>query len=457
MKKVVIAGTHSGCGKTTVSLGIMAAFTKKGKKVSPFKVGPDYIDPGFHQFVTGNFSYNLDSYLLDSDTIRYLFNKSTCGTDISIIEGVMGMYDGFGTEKDNGSTAHVAKIIKAPVVLVVEAKAMSSSVAALIMGYMMYDRDVEIKGVIFNQVSGQKHYDMLKSIVERELKIKCLGYLPNKEDISLKSRHLGLIPAQEAKELNKKVDRLAEFTEDYVDLDALEDIANAEDLKPVNNPAESIMSEYKGLKIGVAMDKAFSFYYRHNLQLMEETGVKLLPFSPISDSKVPDKIDGLYIGGGFPEVFGKELEENVSMRENIKSFLDKGLPAYAECGGLMYLTKGIVDLQGKYHDMVGFFNAESVMTDKLNHFGYVDIETKSGIKIRGHEFHRSYVKESEKLDYYYNITKHREDFTDCWKGGLMKNNVIAGYPHIHFYSNLDFLKEFLNRCVKLKNNLGGGR
>lgn len=450
MKRIVIAGTHSGCGKTTLSLGIMAAFTRRGKKVAPFKVGPDYIDPSFHKFVTGNPSYNLDSWLLDNNTVRYLFNKGNQNMDISIIEGVMGMYDGFGIDKSNGSTAHVAKVIKAPVILVVEGNAMSTSAAALVMGYMMYDKDVDLKGVIFNKVCGEKHYEMMRLVVERDLGIKCLGYLPKNIGVSLQSRHLGLIPADEVGELSKKTDMLVELVEEYIDLDALEDIANVEDIEPGANPAKDIHMKYKGLKIGIAMDIAFSFYYEHNLQLMKEAGVQLLPFSPIKDTKLPDELDGLYIGGGFPEIFAEKLEENLSMRKNIKEWLDKGLPAFAECGGLMYLTKGIVDLQGKCHEMVGFFNTKAMMTNRLNRFGYVNIETKTGIRIRGHEFHRSCIEENDGLDYYYYISKYREKLIGEWKCGLTKNNVVAGYPHIHFYSNLDFLEEFLNKCLDYK-------
>lgn len=451
MKRVVIAGTHSGCGKTTVSLGIMAALTRRGKKVAPFKVGPDYIDPSFHRFVTGNPSYNLDSWLLDNDTVRYLFNKSNQNMDISIIEGVMGMHDGFGIDKSNGSTAHVAKIIKAPVILVVDGNAMSTSAAALVMGYTMYDKDVDVKGVIFNRVCGEKHYEMMRLVVERDLGIKCLGYLPKNIGVSLQSRHLGLIPADEVEELNKKIDVLTELVEKYIDLDALEDIANAKDIELAANPVKDIHMKYKGLKIGIAMDTAFSFYYEHNLQLMDEAGVQLLPFSPIKDTKLPAELDGLYIGGGFPETFAEKLEENVSMRKDIKEWLDKGLPAYAECGGLMYLTKGIVDLQGQYHEMVGFFDTKAMMTNRLNRFGYLNIETKTRIKIRGHEFHRSCIEENDRLKYYYHVTKYREKFIGEWKCGLVKNNVVAGYPHIHFYSNIGFLEEFLNKCQEFKN------
>ncbi|SDZ13481.1 cobyrinic acid a,c-diamide synthase [Proteiniborus ethanoligenes] len=451
MKRVVIAGTHSGCGKTTVSLGIMAALTKRGKKVAPFKVGPDYIDPSFHSFVTGNLSYNLDSWLLDSDTVKYLFNKNKKGMDICIIEGVMGMHDGFGIDNSNGSTSHVAKITKTPVVLVVEANAMSTSAAALIMGYMMYDKEVQVKGVIFNKVCGEKHYEMLKLVVEKNLGIKALGYLPKRDDISLKSRHLGLIPADEVEELNKKIDDLVELVEKHIDLKSLEEIGDVEEIGIVENPAKDIYMKYKSLKIGVPRDKAFSFYYGDNLQLMEEAGVKLLPFSPIKDKQVPKEVDGLYIGGGFPEIFAKELEENITMRENIKDLLNNGLPAYGECGGLMYLTNGILDLQGKYYKMVGFLDTESMMTNRLNRFGYINVETKTGIKIRAHEFHRSSIEENENLEYYYHVTKYREKFIGQWKCGLTKNNVVAGYPHIHFYSNLDFLKEFLDKCIEFKN------
>ena len=448
MNRIVIAGTHSGCGKTTISLGIMAALTERGKRVAPFKVGPDYIDPGFHAFVTGNPSHNLDSWLLSEETLKFLFQRNMKNYDIGVIEGVMGLYDGFGTEKDQGSTAHVSKIINAPVILVIDAKTMASSAAAVALGFKLYDEGVSIKGIILNRVSGEAHYQLLKTAIERDAKIPCLGYLPSNLNISLNSRHLGLIPAEEVDSLKEKVKTLTQLIEKYIDLDILEEIAaNSTILDYANNPCSKIKGIGDGLKLGVARDKAFSFYYQDNLKLLEEIGAELIPFSPISDKDIPDGIHGLYIGGGFPEIFAKELQYNIELRRSIRKHLENGLPAYAECGGLMYLTESIEDIDGNIYDMAGFFPTKSKMTKRLQRFGYVEVHTQLGVKIQAHEFHRSIIEENPELNYYYDVFKIRnKEIADRWKEGLIKKNTVAGYPHIHFYSNLDFVIEFIARC-----------
>lgn len=446
MKGIMIAGTNSGVGKTTISLGIMKALTNRGVNVAPFKVGPDYIDPKFHEFVTGNSSYNLDSYLLDEKKVKYLFHENLKGKDIAIIEGVMGLYDGFGTEKDNASSSHIAKILKVPIMLVVDGRGMSLSLAALISGYKNFDKDIDIKGVIINNVSSEMHYELLKTIVEKENNIPCIGYLPKDLDISLKSRHLGLIPAEEVEELDEKAEKLSKIIEKTIDLDKILEISKMEDIK-VKNPI-NITKEYD-LNIGIFKDKAFNFYYRDNLDLLKKLGITLIPISPLKDEKVPS-VDALYIGGGFPEVFKKELEKNKSFRIDLKKQLESGLPCYAECGGLMYLTNLICDLDNKKSEMVGFIDTDSHMTKRLQRFGYIEIDFK-GININAHEFHRSMIDENEKIDYLYDISKKREGKVyKKWKCGINKKNTLAGYPHIHFYSNIDFLYYLLDHVKKIK-------
>lgn len=450
MNRIVIAGTHSGCGKTTISLGIMAALTERGKRVAPFKVGPDYIDPGFHAFVTGNSSHNLDSWLLSEETVKFLFQRNMKNHDIGVIEGVMGLFDGFGTEKDQGSTAHVSKIINAPVILVIDAKAMASSAAAVALGFKLYDEGVSVKGIILNRVSGKSHYDLLKTAIERDTKIPCLGYLPSNFDISLNSRHLGLIPAEEVDSLKEKIKMLTQMIEQHIDLDIFEEIAASPPVPSnVKNPCDEIKGNGNGIKLGIARDKAFSFYYQDNLKLLEEIGVELIPFSPLYDKDIPDGIHGLYIGGGFPEIFAKELQDNAEFRNSIRKYLENGLPAYAECGGLMYLTESIEDMGGNNYNMVGFFPTKSKMTKRLQRFGYVEVHTESRVEIKGHEFHRSIIETKPELNYYYDVFKIRnKEIVDRWKEGLIKKNTVAGYPHIHFYSNLDFVMEFIGKCKK---------
>ncbi len=455
MNSIMIAGAASGVGKTTISLGIMAAFSNRGNRVVPFKVGPDYIDPGFHKFVTNNPSYNLDSWMIKEETLEYLFRRNLREGDIGIVEGVMGLYDGFGIDKDNGSSAHVSKILDIPVVLVINARGMSSSAAAMILGYKLYDTEVDIKGVILNQVSGEAHYELLKGVIERDVGVECLGYLPSNLDISLNSRHLGLIPAEEVDNLRKKTNELADLVERYVDLDKLEKISKYDNnIKDIKNPISRFNDRFKGLRIGVARDKAFSFYYEDNFKLMKELGIEIVEFSPLNDKDIPSNIDGLYMGGGFPEVFGNQLQENKMFRENLRRHLEEGLPAYAECGALMYLTEGITDLDGEYFEMVGFFHTSSKMTKRLQKFGYVEVDFDRTVKTKAHEFHRSLVKEDENSKYKYVVKKIRNGkVTSKWKCGLVKENTLAAYAHIHFYSNPEFIIDLLERCIDKQDYL----
>jgi len=441
MKKILIAGMQSGAGKTTVSAALMRCFTLRGMKVAPFKTGPDYIDPKFHEFVTGSYSHNLDSWMLDEDTLRHLFYKNSAGADIAVIEGVMGLFDGCGTG-DAGSTAHVARITGSPVILVADAKGMSRSIAAAINGFCSFDPSIDIKGIIFNRVSGEKHYKLLQRIVEENCSVRCFGYIPSDPEIALDSRHLGLIPAEELTGLSGKVNRMAELASAGIDIDAIIDAAMPDSTSPGTPAAlHKLEGRAKGLKIGMAMDKAFSFYYRDNIALMEYAGIELVNFSPLNDSKLPDGLDGVYLGGGYPEVFAQELSANKSMLDDIKIKCTGGMPLYAECGGLMFLTSGITDHGGSFFPMADFLKHRSVMTGKLQRFGYVNIKF-DGIDIKGHEFHHSIlVGCDDESEFKYNVTK--ESTGETWSCGLRKQNVLAGYPHIHFYSNPEFLEKII--------------
>ena len=272
MKRILIAGTHSGVGKTTISTGIMGALARRGLKVQPFKVGPDYIDPSFHTFVTGRKSRNLDEYMIDSETLKYLFKKNSKDADISIVEGVMGLFDGFGSDKDMCSTSSMAKLLKCPVILIVDGKSMAASVAAVVKGYSELDEDVDLKGVILNNISTERHYDILKSAIEKYTKVKVLGRFPKEKDISLPSRHLGLVPGVEVEELKEKMDILMDSIEKHIDLDLIMSLANDEDIN-VSEMNQNI--DGQGLVLGVALDRAFHFYYEDALDFIRETGVKI--------------------------------------------------------------------------------------------------------------------------------------------------------------------------------------
>jgi cobyrinic acid a,c-diamide synthase len=441
MKKIIIAGINSGAGKTTVSAALMKVFTSRGMKVAPFKTGPDYIDPKFHEFVTGENSHNLDSWMLDENTVRYIFYKNAVSADIAVIEGVMGLFDGCGTG-DAGSTAHVARITGSPVILVTDAKGMSRSLAAVINGYCKFDPSINIKGIILNRVSGLRHYSLLKKIIDENCGIKCFGYIPADEGVVLESRHLGLVPVEELQGLNDKVSRMAELAGSTIDIDGILEAAS-DDYSSyiVQKISDDIKGRAEGLKIAVAKDRAFSFYYRENLSLMKESGFELVYFSPLDDGSLPDGVDGLYLGGGYPEVFANELSSNRPMLDDVRSKCMKGLPVYAECGGLIYLTSGVTGHDGVFYPLADFFKCRTVMTKRLQRFGYVNIQYDD-IEVKGHEFHHSIIEgvDNEAV-YSYNIMK--ESTGDKWECGLKKQNVLAGYPHIHFYSNLEFFRKLV--------------
>ncbi len=454
--RIVLAGTQSGVGKTTLSLGIMGAIRKRGLAIKPFKVGPDYIDPQFHRSVTGVPSRNLDSYLLKEDVVKGLFQKSCKQQDLAVIEGVMGLYDGVGTLTHEGSTAHIAKILKAPVVLIINGGGMSNSAAAMVLGYKMLDPEVNLKGVIINQVSGEKHYELLKNVIEEKIGVKCLGYLNKNQNVKLESRHLGLIPSMEVGYLKEKIDEIVAMVEETVDLDELIEMArDVETLETIQLP--TLTGEYK-FNIAYAYDEAFNFYYQDNLDLLNELGVTLVPFSPLRDEKLPHNIQGLYIGGGFPEVFASQLEDNQKLREDIKKKIKKGLPTYGECGGFMYLTNSITNFCGETYKMLGIFDANATMTNRLQRFGYNQIHFKNNEVfnnpihgIKGHEFHRAIV-ESNHNEYVYSVDKYRDGrLISQWNCGLFQYNCLGAFSHIHFYSNLEFPKAFLEAC-KFYNN-----
>ncbi|MBS2097406.1 cobyrinate a,c-diamide synthase [Carboxylicivirga linearis] len=437
----VIAGTNSGCGKTTISIGLMALMKSLGKGIAPFKTGPDYIDPIFHSNVLGTSSYNLDSYLLSESAINYLFQKHCFEKDVAIVEGVMGMYDGMGVNAI-GSTHQLSVILNLPVVLVINCKGLYQSVAAIVKGFTTLQPNARVKGVIFNHCSGKDYYQFLKEIVERECNVKCVGYLPANKDFELESRHLGLVQAEEVDHLSDKIEKLTNTLKETIDVDGLMEISKIEDGAPSTYKFPVINLD--GLVIGVASDKAFRFYYQDNIELLKELGAKLHYFSPLKDESIPDECNCLYIGGGYPEVFAKELSENKVLLEDIKVKIDKGMPAYAECGGLMYLTDKIMGVDDVIFPMVGVFNSSVQMTKKLQRFGYAEL-SYSGEITPCHEFHHSKIIEDESSNNYelnYQLKKPDRDLE--WKCGLKYKNCLAGYAHIHFYSNPKFFEKIID-------------
>lgn len=455
---IVIAGTNSGCGKTTISMGIMAALMERGLKVQPFKVGPDYIDPMFHTFITGRASRNLDSWMLTPETVKHLYCTHAREADIAVTEGVMGFYDGYGGTSLEGSTADVAEIIGAPVILVVNGEAMSLSAAALVKGFVEFERESNVRGVIFNRVSGEGHFLLLKQAVETHTGVTVLGYVTKMEETAMESRHLGLVTSEETDDLEGKVLQLARQIGETVNLDKLLAIAGKA-VEVTDAPMTLPAPLPERVRIGVARDKAFCFYYQDNLDLLEKLGAELVFFSPMEDEAVPEKLDGLYLGGGYPEIWGQTLEKNHGMRSQVGNLIRQGLPVYAECGGMMYLTESIQRDENSEYQMVGIIPGSSFMTGSLKRFGYVTVCMTAdhllagkGEEIRGHEFHYSDVSVPREVHTCFQVSKSRDGkVTKQWHCGYRVNQGIAGYPHLHFWSNPDFAKGFVESCLQYRS------
>ena len=452
MKGFVLAGTHSGVGKTTLSLGLMRAYRNRGMRVAPFKVGPDYIDPMFHRIAAGNVSYNLDLILMEKKGVKNSFADHAGQSDIAIVEGVMGLYDGMNFSKDNGSTAHLARVLNLPVFLVVDAQGMAASVLAHIQGYCSYDPKLRIAGIILNRVSSEGLYTYLKKPIEEYLGIPCVGYLPKDSQVHLSSRHLGLIPVNELDHFDEQLNRIAELVEAHFDWEQIEKINEIHIGKSEKKANESWA---KGLRIGIAQDDAFTFYYQENLELVERWGGEWIPCSPMTDSKLPEGLDALYLGGGFPEVFAKDLDENQGFVQDLKEKIADGLPVYAECGGYMYLSSSIQQLDGSLAPMTGILSGKGEMTKRLQRFGYVNCQWDN-LEIHAHEFHRSLITHAKPVEQLLQLTQLRNQEKQ-WMCGERFQNVLAGYPHLHFTGNPEFLKRMLRLVQERKKENGDVR
>ena len=414
--RIVIGGTHSGCGKTSVTMALMRALTRREIRVSPYKVGPDYIDPGFHRVACSRASHNLDVYLMEQKHVHLLLSEAE---DIAVIEGVMGYYDGIGSTV-SGSTHEMAGIAKAKALLVIDAAGSAASVAAVALGFIKMVPESHIAGVILNHIASERHFELVRNALLEYTGLPAIGYLAKIDGGGLKSRHLGLIPAEELPDIGAHIDRLADAL--HIDWAAFDAIAGvAEDLPSFEWP---VIPNVEGFRLGVARDRAFGFYYEANLMLFAKSGAELVFFSPLHDAALPIGLDGLYIGGGFPEVFAPKLNANASMRASVLSALEAGLHCYAECGGLMYLTRTIDG-----HEMVGFLDAECQMTDRLQRFGYCGVRMGE-TRFPAHEFHRSKILDESRLESAIRASKSGTD----WVCGYRCGNTLAQYPHIHFLS-----------------------
>jgi len=452
LPRIVIAGPYSGIGKTTVSVGLMGSLKRRGLKVQAFKVGPDYIDPSHHSVMLNRPSRNLDAWMVSPDGIMEIFQRATQDVDIAVIEGVMGLFDGFDESDENGSTAHIAKLLKSPVILLINVHGMAKSVAPIALGYEKYDPDVRLSGFILNNVGGEKHVDWCKKAISSVTSLPVLGALPHDKDIEMQERHLGLIPQREKASPETFLNTLINFIEEHLDVDKIISIAkSAEDLPKSSNIVYPKYSYKKKLAVGVAFDESFNFYYQDNLDMLRAYGADIRFFSTIKDDGIPSDVSGLYIGGGFPEMLPERLGANTSMLKSIKKAAEDGMPIYAECGGLMFLTDSITDFKNRSHKMVGLLNAKTVMTRKLTlNYTLADVIADNPLSrvndvLRGHEFHYSRILEiprDAKFAYRMKIGLGIDGKHDAW----LEHKVLASYMHMHFAYRRSLVKNFLRTC-----------
>ncbi|TCP55789.1 cobyrinic acid a,c-diamide synthase [Tumebacillus sp. BK434] len=446
--RLVIGGTGSGVGKTTLTLGLMAAMKRRGLNVQGFKCGPDYIDPTYHTAVTGRPSRNLDTWMVAPDVMREVFWRGSAGADISIIEGVMGFYDGKDPKTDQGSTAEISMLLGAPAILLVNIASMARSAAAIVKGFATLTEGVQIAGVVANQGGSAGHIKLAKTAIEQECSLPLLGGFVRQEGIAIPERHLGLVPAIERGELTPLFDKLADLVEDALDVDAILNIArSAPDLAPAPGTIFGKTTAAAPVtKIAVARDAAFNFYYQENLELLEQNGAELLFFSPLAGERVPAEADGLYIGGGFPEEFAAELAGHEAVRADLKRRIEAGLPTLAECGGYMYLCNTITDREGATYEMTGLVPGSVKMQSRLAALGYREVTAlgdtflfAKGEQARGHEFHYSTLAEEGEFPAAYFIKGLRGEKAE----GYCTGQLVAGYTHLYFPSNPKIAERFV--------------
>jgi cobyrinic acid a,c-diamide synthase len=474
---IVIAGERSGVGKTTVTLALLSALRRRQKTVQSFKVGPDYIDPMFHSYVTGRACRNLDPILTSDEYVRQCFDRYSQTVDCRIVEGVMGLFDGASGTTDAGSTAQVAKLLNVPVVLILNCASTSRSIAAIAHGYRTFDPQVQIAGLILNRVGSDRHLELLTAAL-LPLNLPILGVLRRQDDLSLPDRHLGLIPAGELTDLNNKLDQLADVGETCFDWARLMPLLHSKFVEKETSQrsiscgqppssglvssfqrvgrqelrVNSIITTFPKIRLAIAKDAAFNFYYADNLDLLRELGAELVEWSPLQDLQLPPDVQGLYFGGGFPEVFAEALAANHSARRSVKAAIIAGMPTYAECGGLMYLCDQIIDFNHQSYSMVGIFPTKAVMGKRLT-LGYRQLTAihdsllfNVGDRVWGHEFHRSTLTQLP-VKPLYNLAGYESSSTFVSEG-WNRYQVQAAYTHLHFGSRPYLADRFLNSCQR---------
>ena len=475
MNSLVIAAPMSGSGKTTVTLGIMECLKRKGLVVAPFKVGPDFIDPGWHRLVTGRPSVNLDGWMCPEPFIRETFALHTQGADLAVIEGVMGLFDGSSGVSEEGSTAQVAKILASPVILVVDAKSQARSAAALVQGFVNFDPRVRIAGVIFNNVGSANHARILReALAASSPEVKVLGCIPRDESLRIPSRHLGLMTAEETPLTAEFLDSLARVIDEHLDLEGILFLAAQKTPLPPGGrgsgwggTCNSQLPTEKIVKLAVARDAAFCFVYEDNLRLLREAGAEIVEFSPLTDAQLPPGISGIYLPGGYPELFAAALSANQSLIEEIRMAIESGMPVYAECGGFIYLTEGVrcqaattgkpIDHCQDLSPFVGIFPVTTRMLPRRKALGYREalftadsLLGPAGTVARGHEFHYSELAEMpHEVERLYQVSKNGTVFA---AEGFLYRNCLASYLHLHFGSCPEIANTFVKNCSTFKND-----
>lgn len=453
--RILIAGASSGVGKTTTVLALCKALQKRGLKVSVFKCGPDYLDPTYHSFASGSPCQNLDGWLMGREAVLDTFHHASRGSDIAVLEGVMGLFDGISPTGEAGSSAEIAKWLQAPTLVVLNAGGMSRTIAALAYGLKQYDPNLDVKGVVANFLGSQNHRSILSDALSPDLPL--LGGFPKSPEQSFPERHLGLHSAEETESLPEKLEYWGNTCEEWFDLDRIWKIASEKNYSESLRPDLNSEPPKSKCRIGIARDAAFHFYYEDNLRRLRNAGAELVPFSPIADRKLPE-VDGFYIGGGYPELYARELSENESIRTGIRESGKSGLPIYAECGGLMYLSQEIRTKDANSFPMVGLFPATVQMHDKLQALGYVEatveeecILGQAGVRFRGHQFRYSSFNllNEDGIRPLYRVRKRKGDQT--FSEGYSKNNVIGSYVHAHWASNPNVPENFVNACIRRKS------
>ena len=442
----ILAGTGSGCGKTTVTLGLLSLLQQRGMRVQPCKVGPDYLDTAWHTAISGIASRNLDSFMLPAPILNALFTEQLQQADIAVIEGVMGLYDGYGTDPNYCSSAAMAKQLGCPVILLVDGKAVSTSIAATVMGFQHFDPALDIAGVIVNRVNSDAHFQLLKSAIERYCRVPVLGYVPRVEGVALPERHLGLVTARESVVNQQAWRDFASLLGRTLDIDRLLALSELAAM-PIGEWGEQLAADAgEGLTLALADDEAFNFYYPDNLALLARCGVKMVRFSPLRDRQLP-ACQMIWLGGGYPELYAEALAANAAMKGSLKRALSDGMPCVAECGGFMYLLEEFSAGEQSV-SWCGVLPGSSKMTDHLTRFGYVTLTAEEdtmlcrrGDTICAHEFHYS-----DSTDNGAAFTARKASGRRSWPCGRSEGRIVAAYPHIHFWSNPDWARRFVAAC-----------